>query len=204
VRVSLKGRARGSIDRSGAGCRQPFGGPAPTTVCLWTAYPGDSFLKGVVIVFAAALYALGGRGREQASDDSSFNNHRMDRVGKGLDDVRTGRQGGIRGMAFDRKRTTSCCDPRPRPFRRRIGNEAVSGKAVAIHLPADDAALRSVMLGPQGMVQAMAPKSILIGNSHGGAEFQARSPPAAGARDVAYLARAVLGGKREIVNTGAL
>ncbi len=59
------------------------------------------------------------------------------------------------------------------------------------------------MLGPQGIVQAMAPKSILIETSTVSAEVSAEVAVAAGAREVAYL-RAPVSGNASIVHTGAL
>ena len=81
--------------------------------------------------------------------------------------------------------------------------EAVSGRPLAITSLPDDAALRAVMLGPQGIVQAMAPKSILIETSTVSAEVSAEVAVAAGAREVAYL-RAPMSGNASIVHTGAL
>jgi 3-hydroxyisobutyrate dehydrogenase-like beta-hydroxyacid dehydrogenase len=81
--------------------------------------------------------------------------------------------------------------------------EAVSGRPVAITSLPDDAALRAVTLGPQGIVQAMAPKSILIETSTVSAEASSEVAAAAGARDVACL-RAPVSGNASIVHTGAL
>ncbi len=81
--------------------------------------------------------------------------------------------------------------------------EAVGGRPMAITSLPDDAALRAVMLGPQGIVQAMAPKSILIDTSTVSAEVSAEVAVAAGAREVAYL-RAPVSGNASIVHTGAL
>jgi len=85
----------------------------------------------------------------------------------------------------------------------RSATEAVSGRPVAITSLPDDAALRAVLLGPQGLVQAMAPKSILIETSTVSAEVSAEVAAAAGARDIAYL-RAPVSGNASIVHTGAL
>jgi 3-hydroxyisobutyrate dehydrogenase-like beta-hydroxyacid dehydrogenase len=81
--------------------------------------------------------------------------------------------------------------------------EAVGGRPVAITSLPDDAALRAVMLSPQGIVQAMAPKSILIESSTVSAEVSAEVAAAAGARDIAYL-RAPVSGNASIAHTGAL
>jgi 3-hydroxyisobutyrate dehydrogenase-like beta-hydroxyacid dehydrogenase len=81
--------------------------------------------------------------------------------------------------------------------------EAVSGRPVAITSLPDDAALRVVMLGPHGVIQEMAPKSILIETSTVSAEVSAEVAAAAGARDVAYL-RAPVSGNASIVHTGTL
>jgi len=81
--------------------------------------------------------------------------------------------------------------------------EAVSGRPVAITSLPDDAALRLVMLGPEGIVQAMAPKSILIETSTVSAEVSNEVAAAAHACDIAYL-RAPVSGNASIVHTGAL
>jgi 3-hydroxyisobutyrate dehydrogenase-like beta-hydroxyacid dehydrogenase len=85
----------------------------------------------------------------------------------------------------------------------RSATEAVSGRPVAITSLPDNAALRAVMLGPQGIVQAMAPKSILIETSTVSAEVSGEVATAAHARDIAYL-RAPVSGNASIVHTGAL
>jgi 3-hydroxyisobutyrate dehydrogenase-like beta-hydroxyacid dehydrogenase len=81
--------------------------------------------------------------------------------------------------------------------------EAVSRRPVVITSLPDDAALRAVMFGPQGLVQAMAPKSILIETSTVSAEVSGEVAAAAGAHDIAYL-RAPVSGNASIVHTGAL
>jgi 3-hydroxyisobutyrate dehydrogenase-like beta-hydroxyacid dehydrogenase len=81
--------------------------------------------------------------------------------------------------------------------------EAVSRRPVVITSLPDDAALRAVMFGPQGLVQAMAPKSILIETSTVGAEVSGEVAAATGAHDIAYL-RAPVSGNASIVHTGAL
>jgi 3-hydroxyisobutyrate dehydrogenase-like beta-hydroxyacid dehydrogenase len=81
--------------------------------------------------------------------------------------------------------------------------EAVSGRPVAITSLPDDAALRVVMLGPRGVIQEMAPKSILIETSTVSAEVSAEVAAAARAHDIAYL-RAPVSGNASIVHTGAL
>jgi 3-hydroxyisobutyrate dehydrogenase-like beta-hydroxyacid dehydrogenase len=60
--------------------------------------------------------------------------------------------------------------------------DAVGGRAVVITSLPDDAALRAVMLGPAGLIAAMAPRSILIETSTVSAEAsgEVRGP---GARD---------------------
>jgi 3-hydroxyisobutyrate dehydrogenase-like beta-hydroxyacid dehydrogenase len=85
----------------------------------------------------------------------------------------------------------------------RSATEAVSGRPVAITSLPDNAALRAVMLGPQGIVQAMEPKSILIETSTVSAEVSGEVATAAHARDIAYL-RAPVSGNASIVHTGAL
>jgi 3-hydroxyisobutyrate dehydrogenase-like beta-hydroxyacid dehydrogenase len=59
------------------------------------------------------------------------------------------------------------------------------------------------MLGPRGIVQAMAPKSVLIETSTVSAEVSGEVATAAHARDIAYL-RAPVSGNASIVHTGAL
>jgi 3-hydroxyisobutyrate dehydrogenase-like beta-hydroxyacid dehydrogenase len=81
--------------------------------------------------------------------------------------------------------------------------EAVSGKAAVITSLPDDAALRTVMLGPTGLIDAMAPKAVLIETSTVSAEASAEVAVAAQARGLAYL-RAPVSGNASIVHTGAL
>lgn len=81
--------------------------------------------------------------------------------------------------------------------------EAVSGKAAVITSLPDDAALRAVMLGPTGLIDAMAPKAVLIETSTVSAEASAEVAVAAQARGLAYL-RAPVSGNASIVHTGAL
>jgi 3-hydroxyisobutyrate dehydrogenase-like beta-hydroxyacid dehydrogenase len=81
--------------------------------------------------------------------------------------------------------------------------EAVSGKAAVITSLPDDAALRAVMLGPTGLIDAMAPKAVLIETSTVSAEASAEVAAAAQARGLAYL-RAPVSGNASIVHTGAL
>jgi 3-hydroxyisobutyrate dehydrogenase-like beta-hydroxyacid dehydrogenase len=81
--------------------------------------------------------------------------------------------------------------------------EAVSGKAAVITSLPDDAALRTVMLGPTGLIDAMAPKAVLIETSTVSAEASAEVAAAAQARGLAYL-RAPVSGNARIVHTGAL
>jgi 3-hydroxyisobutyrate dehydrogenase-like beta-hydroxyacid dehydrogenase len=81
--------------------------------------------------------------------------------------------------------------------------EAVSRRPVVITSLPDDAALRAVMFGPQGLVQAMASKSILIETSTVSAEVSGEVAAATCAHDIAYL-RAPVSGNASIVHTGAL
>jgi 3-hydroxyisobutyrate dehydrogenase-like beta-hydroxyacid dehydrogenase len=81
--------------------------------------------------------------------------------------------------------------------------EAVSGKAAVLTSLPDDAALRAVMLGPTGLIDAMAPKAVLIETSTVSAEASAAVAAAAQARGLAYL-RAPVSGNASIVHTGAL
>lgn len=81
--------------------------------------------------------------------------------------------------------------------------EAVNGRPVIITSLPDDAALRAVMLGPTGLIGAMAPKAVLIETSTVSAEVSAEVDAAAQARGIAYL-RAPVSGNASIVHTGAL
>jgi 3-hydroxyisobutyrate dehydrogenase-like beta-hydroxyacid dehydrogenase len=81
--------------------------------------------------------------------------------------------------------------------------DAVSGRAVVITSLPDDAALRAVMLGPAGLIAAMAPRSILIETSTVSAEASGEVDAAAQARGIAHL-RAPVSGNASIVHTGAL
>jgi 3-hydroxyisobutyrate dehydrogenase-like beta-hydroxyacid dehydrogenase len=81
--------------------------------------------------------------------------------------------------------------------------DAVSGRAVVITSLPDDAALRAVMLGPAGLIPAMAPRSILIETSTVSAEASGEVDAAAQARGIAHL-RAPVSGNASIVHTGAL
>ncbi len=80
---------------------------------------------------------------------------------------------------------------------------AVTGRNVVFTSLPDDAALRAVMLGPHGLLQTMAPKSILIETSTVSAEISAELDAAARACDIAYL-RAPVSGNASIAHTGAL
>jgi 3-hydroxyisobutyrate dehydrogenase-like beta-hydroxyacid dehydrogenase len=81
--------------------------------------------------------------------------------------------------------------------------DAVSGRAVVITSLPDDAALRAVMLGPAGLIAAMAPRSILIETSTVSAEASGEVDAAAQPRGIAHL-RAPVSGNASIVHTGAL
>ncbi|WP_440639053.1 NAD(P)-dependent oxidoreductase [Bradyrhizobium sp. PUT101] len=80
---------------------------------------------------------------------------------------------------------------------------AVSGKpAVVTSLP-DDAALRGALLGPSGLIAAMAPDAVLIETSTVSVEASTEVAAAAQARGIAYL-RSPVSGNASIVHTGAL
>jgi 3-hydroxyisobutyrate dehydrogenase-like beta-hydroxyacid dehydrogenase len=81
--------------------------------------------------------------------------------------------------------------------------DAVSSRAVVITSLPDDAALRAVMLGPAGLIAAMAPKSDLIETSTVSTEASGEVDLAAQARGIYYL-RAPVSGNASIVHTGAL
>ncbi|QOZ10587.1 NAD(P)-dependent oxidoreductase [Bradyrhizobium sp. CCBAU 51765] len=80
---------------------------------------------------------------------------------------------------------------------------AVSGKpAVVTSLP-DDAALRGALLGPSGLIAAMAPEAVLIETSTVSVEASTEVAAAAQARGISYL-RSPVSGNASIVHTGAL
>ncbi len=82
-------------------------------------------------------------------------------------------------------------------------SDAVNGKPVVITSLPDDAALRAVMLGPNGLIAAMAANAVLIETSTVSAEASGEVAGAAQARGIAYL-RAPVSGNASIVHTGAL
>lgn len=79
-----------------------------------------------------------------------------------------------------------------------VGNHTI----VFTSLP-DDAALRVVVLGPDGVLNKLAPGAVLIETSTVSAEISAEVGVAAEARGVAYL-RAPVSGNAAIAHTGAL
>jgi len=81
--------------------------------------------------------------------------------------------------------------------------EAVSGRSVVITSLPDDGALRAVMLGPNGLIAAMVPNTVLIETSTVSAEASGEIDAAAKVRGIAYL-RAPVSGNASIVHTGAL
>ncbi|MGY3422337.1 3-hydroxyisobutyrate dehydrogenase-like beta-hydroxyacid dehydrogenase [Bradyrhizobium sp. F1.13.4] len=81
--------------------------------------------------------------------------------------------------------------------------EAVGGKATIVTSLPDDAALRGALLGPTGLIAAMAAGSVLIETSTVSVEASAEVDAAAQARGVLYL-RAPVSGNASIVHTGAL
>ena len=81
--------------------------------------------------------------------------------------------------------------------------EAVSGKAAVITSLPDDAALRGALLGPTGLIAAMAPGAVLIETSTVSVEASAEVAAAGQARGIAYL-RSPVSGNASIVHTGAL
>ncbi|QIP10616.1 NAD(P)-dependent oxidoreductase [Bradyrhizobium symbiodeficiens] len=81
--------------------------------------------------------------------------------------------------------------------------EAVSGKTAVITSLPDDAALRGALLGPTGLIAAMAPGAVLIETSTVSVEASAEVAVAAQARGIAYL-RSPVSGNASIVHTGAL
>lgn len=81
--------------------------------------------------------------------------------------------------------------------------EAVAGQAVVFTSLSDDLALRAAVLGPQGMLRAMAPRSVLIETSTVSAEISADLAEAASVQGIDYL-RAPVSGNASIAHTGAL
>lgn len=80
---------------------------------------------------------------------------------------------------------------------------AVAARPVIVTSLPDDTALRAAMLGPAGLIRAMAPASILIETSTVSAEASSEVDAAANERGIAYL-RAPVSGNASIVHTGAL
>ena len=80
---------------------------------------------------------------------------------------------------------------------------AAAGKDVVIASLPDDKALRGAMFGPDGIVAAMSPGSVLIETSTVSAEVSAELGTAAEAAGVHYL-RAPVSGNASIAHTGAL
>lgn len=81
--------------------------------------------------------------------------------------------------------------------------DAVSGKAAIVTSLPDDTTLRGALLGPTGLVGAMAPGAVLIETSTVSVEVSAEVDAAAQARGIAYL-RSPVSGNASIVHTGAL
>lgn len=81
--------------------------------------------------------------------------------------------------------------------------EAVGGKATIVTSLPDDAALNGTLLGPTGLIAAMAAGSVLIETSTVSVEASVEVDAAAQARGVLYL-RAPVSGNASIVHTGAL
>lgn len=83
------------------------------------------------------------------------------------------------------------------------GADAVGNHTVVFTSLPDDAALRAVVLGPDGLLNRLAPGAVLIETSTVSAEISAEVGVAAEARGVAYL-RAPVSGNAAIAHTGAL
>ncbi|MDB5618157.1 NAD(P)-dependent oxidoreductase [Tardiphaga sp.] len=81
--------------------------------------------------------------------------------------------------------------------------EAIGDHTVVFTSLPDDAALRAVVLGPEGLLARLAHGAVLIETSTVSAEISAEVGVAAKARDVAYL-RAPVSGNAAIAHTGAL
>jgi 3-hydroxyisobutyrate dehydrogenase-like beta-hydroxyacid dehydrogenase len=80
---------------------------------------------------------------------------------------------------------------------------AVAGCGVVFTSLPDDAALRATMLGPSGLLAAMAAKTVLVETSTVSAGASAELAASAPAHDIAYL-RVPVSGNASIVHTGAL
>jgi 3-hydroxyisobutyrate dehydrogenase-like beta-hydroxyacid dehydrogenase len=81
--------------------------------------------------------------------------------------------------------------------------EAVTGQAVVFTSLPDDFALRAAVLSPQGLLRAMAPRSVLIETSTVSAEISVELAEAAHVQGVDYL-RVPVSGNASIAHTGAL
>jgi 3-hydroxyisobutyrate dehydrogenase-like beta-hydroxyacid dehydrogenase len=81
--------------------------------------------------------------------------------------------------------------------------EAASDSTVVFTSLPDDAALRTTVLAPGGLLDVMRPKSVLIETSTVSAEVSAEVARAAQPHDIAYL-RAPVSGNAAIAHTGAL
>jgi len=81
--------------------------------------------------------------------------------------------------------------------------EAVTGRSVVFTSLPDDAALRSAVLAPQGLLGAMGPHSVLIETSTVSVEVSAELAAAARKQKVDYL-RAPVSGNASVAHTGAL
>lgn len=81
--------------------------------------------------------------------------------------------------------------------------EAVAGRAAIVTSLPDDTALRAAVLGPTGLIGAMAPGAVLIETSTVSPAASAAVEAAAQARGISYL-RAPVSGNASIVHTGAL
>jgi 3-hydroxyisobutyrate dehydrogenase-like beta-hydroxyacid dehydrogenase len=135
---------------------------------------------------------------------AAFNNIAWIGVGKmGLPMSALIAKAGYAVTAFDRSETQLAAARGQGISIARSATEAISGRPVAITSLPDDSALRAVMLGPHGLVQAMAPKSILIETSTVSAAVSGEVAAAAGTHDISYL-RAPVSGNASIVHTGAL
>jgi len=81
--------------------------------------------------------------------------------------------------------------------------EATRDHGVIISSLPDDRALREAMLASDGLIEAMAPGSILIETSTVGVDASSAVAAGASARDIAYL-RTPISGNASIAHTGAL
>ena len=105
--------------------------------------------------------------------------------------------------AFDHSQHATCIGARTGHRHRQLTCRGDQRQPVVITSLPDDRALRAVALGPNGIISAMAPTSVLIETSTVSAEVSGEVGAAANARDIVYL-RVPVSGNASIAHTGAL